>query len=63
MTTAPDYIGTVEAAKVLRKSPRTVYRMVKDGKLTPAMTVPGGYVGIFLFDRAEVEALAKADVA
>ena len=55
-----DLIGTTETARILRKSPRTVYRMVKAGRLTPTMVAPGGYVGTWLFDRAEIEELAKA---
>ena len=58
--TTPDLIGTVEAARVLGKSPRTVHRMVKDGRLTVAHTAPGGYVGVWLFNRTEVEALVAA---
>lgn len=58
--TTPDLIGTVEAARVLGKSPRTVHRMVKAGTLTPAMKAPGGFAGAFLFTRTEVEALVAA---
>lgn len=53
-------IGTVEAARILDKSPRTVHRMVKAGRLTPAMKAPGGFAGAFLFDRDEILALAEA---
>jgi hypothetical protein len=53
-----DLIGSVEAAAILGKSPRTVHRLVANGDLTPAHTAPGGYVGTFLFIRAEVERLA-----
>lgn len=56
------FIGTAEVARILNKSHRTVHRMVKDGRLVPAMTAPGGFVGTFLFDRDEVMALVK-DVA
>lgn len=48
-------IGSAETAALLGRSQRTVQRMVKAGELTPAMTVRGGYVGTWLFDRAEVE--------
>jgi excisionase family DNA binding protein len=54
------YIGTAEVARLLNKSHRTVHRMVKDGRLVPAMTAPGGFAGTFLFDRSEVERLAAA---
>lgn len=56
---AHDLIGTAEAATVLKRSIRTVHRMVKAGELTPAMIAPGGYVGTWLFNRADVEALAE----
>lgn len=60
MPQTTDLIGTTEAARILGKSPRTVHRMVADGRLTVAHTAPGGYVGVWLFDRAHIEALAKA---
>jgi excisionase family DNA binding protein len=59
MPRTPDLIGTAEAARILNKSHRTVHRMVKAGRLVPAMKAPGGFAGAFLFDRAEVDALAK----
>lgn len=52
-----DLIGTAEVARILGKSPRTVHRMVKDGRLEVAQTIPGGYVGVWLFRRADVEEL------
>lgn len=55
MTSSPDLVGTVEAARILGKSPRTVHRMVKAGVLTPVITAPGGFAGSYLFDRADVE--------
>ena len=55
-----ELIGSVEAASILGKSPRTVHRMVKAGTLRPAVVAPGGFAGTYLFDRAEVEALAGA---
>lgn len=54
-----DLIGSVEAAKILGKSPRTVHRMVTAGTLTPVVTAPGGAVGVFLFRRNDVEQLAR----
>ena len=60
VATDPDYIGTSETAAILAKTPRTVHRMVADGRLTVAKTVPGGRAGIWLFRRADIEALAKA---
>ena len=52
----PVLIGSVEAARILGKSPRTVHRLVESGALTPVLTAPGG-AGVFMFDRADVEAL------
>lgn len=57
-----DLIGTAEVAAILGKSVRTVHRMVKAGELVPAMTAPGGYAGVFLFNRADVERV-KAEAA
>ena len=57
-------IGTAEAARILGGvSHRTVHRLVESGDLTPAMTAPGGRAGAFLFDRADVERLAKVRAA
>lgn len=52
-------IGSVEAARILGKSPRTIHRLVKAGDLTPVHTAPGGQHGSYLFDRAAVERLAE----
>ena len=60
MTTTEHLIGTAEAAQVLGKSTRTIYRMVNAGTLPPAMIAPGGNVGTYLFDRADIEAFAAA---
>lgn len=57
-------IGTAEAARILGGvSHRTVHRLVESGDLTPAMTAPGGPSGAFLFNRADVERLAKVRAA
>lgn len=56
--TPSDLIGSVEAAKILGKSPRTVHRLVAAGTLVPAMTAPGGAAGVFLFRREDIESLA-----
>lgn len=61
--TAPDLIGTIDAARILSKSPRSVHRLVRDGKLTPAITAPGGFAGTYLFNRADVEALRDGSAA
>lgn len=60
--TKTDLIGSVEAARILGKSPRTVHRMVDAGELTPVMVAPGGFKGAYLFDRADVERV-KAEAA
>lgn len=60
MTNTEHLITTADAAQVLGKSTRTIYRMVNAGILTPAIIAPGGRVGSYLFDRADVEALTAA---
>lgn len=55
-----DLIGTAEAARLLDCSHRTVHRLVEDGTLTPAHIASGGRAGIFLFNRSDVQRLAKA---
>lgn len=52
-------VGTAEAAQILAKSSRTVHRLVDAGKLTPVLVAPGGFKGAYLFDRADIEALAN----
>ena len=60
MTTTEHLIGTAEAAQVLGKSTRTIYRMVNAGILTPALVAPGGRAGSYLFDRADIERAKSA---
>ena len=60
MTHTEHLISTAEAAQVLGKSTRTIYRMVNAGTLTPAIIAPGGRVGSYLFDRADVERIKTA---
>lgn len=60
--TNTDLIGSVEAAAILGKSPRTVHRLVEAGELTPAHVAPGGFKGVYLFDRSAIEALRDARV-
>ena len=55
----PDLIGTAEAARLLSRSHRTIHRLVAAGELKPALTAPGGFVGAFLFNRADVERLRE----
>lgn len=56
-------IGTTEAARILRKSPRTIHRLVQAGELVPAMTAPGGPHGTYLFRLADLEAMAEDTAA
>lgn len=52
-----DLITTAEALTILkRNSPATVSRMVKAGKLTPALKLTGKR-GAYMFHRSDVEAL------
>jgi excisionase family DNA binding protein len=60
MASPYDLIGTAEAAQTLGLSHKTIYRMVEDGRLTPAMKGPGGPNGSFLFNRSDIDELAKA---
>jgi hypothetical protein len=53
-------IGSAEAGQILKKTPRTVQRMVVAGLLKPVTTLPGK-TGAHLFNREDVEALAAAD--
>lgn len=62
-TTTQHLIGSVEAGRILGKSPRTVHRLVESGALVPAMKAPGGFAGIYLFNRADVERLAAEAAA
>lgn len=55
--TTDNLIGSAEAARLLGKSQRTVHRLVAAGTLTPVLTAPGGAAGVYMFDRADVEAL------
>lgn len=64
MNTRPDeLIGSVEAARILGRSPRTVHRMVGSGELEPAVVAPGGRAGVYLFRRADVERVKAGSVA
>lgn len=50
-----DLLGSAEVARRLGTSQRTVQRLVASGALEPALTAPGGFAGIHLFDPADVE--------
>lgn len=59
MTNASDEITTREACAVLGVAhPSSVTRLVEMGRLTPIRKFPGK-TGAYLFDRAEVAALAN----
>lgn len=57
-----DLIGTQEAAAILGVSHRTVKRLAQKGKLAHAVKMPGE-TGAYLFNRADVEALAAEAAA
>lgn len=54
-------ITTTQAAEVLNIDRRTVWHKIKAGKIKPVYKHPGN--GTYLFDRAEIEALAEAEGA
>lgn len=45
---------------MLKRSHRTVHRLVESGTLVPALTAPGGFKGTYLFRREDVEALVES---
>ncbi len=49
-------MGTLETARKLGVSKRTVHRLVKRGELTPLMAAPGG---AYLFDDHDVAECAR----
>lgn len=56
-TNVASQIGSAEACELLGVNRSTLVRMVKGDRLTPAMKLPGAS-GAYVFDRADVEALA-----
>lgn len=58
MPLTEELIGSVEAGRILGRSPRTIHRLVASRELVPALTAPGGHNGVFLFRRTDVQALA-----
>lgn len=61
MTDSPlDLVGTSDAAKILGVHPATVTRLVDSDQLKPAGQLGGG---AFVFNRADVEALAEKRAA
>jgi excisionase family DNA binding protein len=55
-----DVLTTHEAAQLLQKTQRTVQRMAQSGDLNPIFKAPGS-TGAYLFDRADIEALAPQE--
>ena len=54
-----DLLTSFEAGLILKKSARTVQRMVPAGELIPALKLPGPN-GAYLFKRSDIEALRDA---
>jgi excisionase family DNA binding protein len=54
---AGELINAAEAAELLGCSKRTIARMAGDGRLTPALKLPG-LRGDYLFQRTYIERLA-----
>jgi len=57
MTQSRNLLTSAQVADILGKSVRTIHRLAESGDLAPALKVPGK-TGAFLFDPADVEALA-----
>ena len=57
MTQHGEVLGTQQVAHLLRTDRKGVRRLVDRGALTPTAKLPGK-TGAFVFDRADVEALA-----
>ena len=56
----PEFISTRVAATMLHVSHRTTVRLVERGELTPITRINLGRRDVFIFERSDVEALAKA---
>jgi len=57
-TAKPDLLPTKDVAQLLGVHVSTVARMVAANEIQPAMKIPGK-TGAYLFDRADVERLAR----
>jgi excisionase family DNA binding protein len=57
MPSAPDLVGSDEAARLIGINRATLTRWVQAGKITPLMKLPG-ITGAVLFHRRDVEKLA-----
>lgn len=58
----PELVSTAQAAAILNRHVRSVHRLIATGALVPAVKIPGK-TGAYLFNRADVEALAGRHVA
>jgi predicted site-specific integrase-resolvase len=54
-----ELVGSVEAANMVGVSTRTLHRHVHAGELPIAYVAPGGFKGIWLFERADVAKIAE----
>lgn len=59
MTEPRDLVGSTEAARILGTTERTVQRKANTGAIPIAAKIPGR-TGAYLFERADVEAIAHA---
>lgn len=59
MSNPPDLVSVAETSVILRRSVRTVHRLIYAGDLKPAIKVPG-QTGAYLLERADVEAYQRA---
>lgn len=59
--TTKELIGTTGAAEALGLTRQGILKRIRDGRLTPMGTV--GKRGTYVFDRAEIEALACKEAA
>ena len=57
-----DVIPLSEAARILGLSVRTMHRRIADGVVVPVSKLPG-LRGAYIFDRSDIERLAKEKVA
>lgn len=58
-TSRPELIGTVDVSRILGISRAGVLKRVRTGALNPASTI--GRRGTYVFDRAEIEAIAAKE--
>jgi predicted site-specific integrase-resolvase len=56
---APEVIGSREVCRILQINKSTLTRWVASGRITPAGRLGEGRTCAYVFNRAEVEAMAK----